>query len=232
MKLTELSDDSICRLAIAIEGPDRVGKATQSVMLVERLRQVKGWERSGLIEVPIKDTLTHTQIYAMLHNGMALKYPQAFQALQVTNRLYAQAGWLTTLVSEYDCLVFDRWNASAYAYGRAAGVDIDEIECLTSLVAVPDLTIILDGPGFSMEKAPDDYESNPKLQTDVRAYYLEWAKRQKSKNSIYVVDAADDLNAVHEAIFYIVQQFIERQDLAALPDNVVDFASWKKNKKK
>lgn len=224
MNITELIEEPRCQMTIALEGPDRVGKQTQTNMLGSRLYRERMFRRIGLIETPIKDTKTHThtRIYEMLRDGRAKKYPSAFQGLQIMNRVLYQEVGLKKFLREYDAFVFDRWNASSYAYGYAAGLDHDEIECVLDIVADVDLTIVLDGDPFPKAEL-DDYESDLEFQRRVRDGYIRWAKTRKKGTRVYIVDANDTKEAVHEAIFDIVCDWYNG---AFSTDNVIDLMPY------
>jgi thymidylate kinase len=226
LKMKDLvhKDNLRCGLTIALEGPDRVGKATQTKMLVAKMSNMTGWSKTQLIETPINDDFTHTRIYQLLRNGNAVKYPATFQGIQIANRLLFQQDQLPDLLETMDALVFDRWNASSYAYGRASGLSREELYCELDLVSMTDMTIILDGPPYPKENL-DDYEKNLDFQNKVREYYLEWAKGLPKGHTVYVVDASDTIEAVHETIWEIVTNKIP-----TLIDNVVDMKKWKQEK--
>jgi len=221
MKIKDIVQDPKCHLTIAIEGPDRIGKQTQVQMLTRALSSRVGWEQSAHIETPIRDEHTHTRIYEMLRDGRAKKYPSTFQGLQIANRLIYQAQYLPTFLTQYDALVFDRWNASSYAYGRAAGLPAEELCCELDLVAEPDITIILDGPPFPKSDL-DDYEKDMEFQSRVRSAYEEWARARPKGERVYIIDAGDTIEAVHATIWDIVTDFIP-----TLYNNVVDMQKWK-----
>jgi len=213
-----------CGITIALEGPDRVGKATKTLLLAERMRKNKTWKNTHVIETPIKDDFTHVKIYQLLKDGNAVKFPATFQGLQIANRLLFQQSDLPDMLETADALIFDRWNASSYAYGRASGLSSDELHCELDLVASTDLTIILDGPPFPKENL-DDYEKDLAFQVRVREYYEEWARTLPKGNTVYIVDSNDTIEAVHETIWDIVTKKIP-----TLFDNVVDMRKWKKEK--
>jgi dTMP kinase len=156
---------------IAFDGPDRVGKATQSTMLVELLKS-SGY-RAIRIEVPVKNCL-HELIYVMLKDGSAKEYPHFFQALQVANRLLFQIFDLPRLMRENDYIILDRWSSSTWVYGRATGLDQQYVERLTSFVRKPDFTIILNGEP-QVTETRDVYEADATLQKSVRNLYYEYA---------------------------------------------------------
>ncbi len=221
--IRDLGTTNKCRFVVVIEGCDMLGKATQSQLLAKRLSYRRGYSDVGLLEVPIRDKLSYPRIYEMLADGRAKKYPSTFQALHILNRILYQESSLKNEVDKYDALVFDRWNASSYAYGRAAGIEHDELMCELDLVATADLTIILEGKPFHKDNL-DTYEADAPFQVAVRSAYYEWAKTQKRTGSVYVVDANDTIDAVHQAIWSICSDYIENNIGADDEDanNVID----------
>lgn len=221
--IRELGTTGKCRLVIVIEGCDMLGKATQSQLLAEHLSSTPGFASVGLLEVPIRDEISYPRIYEMLADGRAKKYPATFQALHILNRMLYQENILKKVVDKYDALVFDRWNASSYAYGRAAGLEQDELMCELDLVATADLTIILEGKPFHKDNL-DTYEADAPFQVAVKSAYYEWAKTQKQSGSVYVVDANDTVSAVHEAIWSICTDYVRNN--VANHENVIDLMPY------
>ena len=180
---------------IVIEGPDRVGKATQCGMLRDKLQSMG--HRVSSVEVPIKDAITYPIIYWMLSNGSAKIFPKIFQWMQHLNRSIFQKKILPVLRANNDYVVFDRWSMSTIVYGVAAGLDVNFLEKLRRQLVEPDLTIVLSGPSFSHEPE-DSYERDTKLQADVRVLYNGWAYLQK--DSTVLVDCVGTPDTVHARI--------------------------------
>lgn len=181
------------QFVVAIEGIDSIGKGTASRNLVSQANRL-GFTSASYVEVPIRDEQTHTQIYEWLNNGLAKKHPATFQALQVANRLIWQNRVFPTIIN--DLIVLDRFNASSYAYGRAAGLQDEELQVLLDLVYKPDATIILDGNPFHRDQEKDDYEKDDVFQARVRQYYREWA----DENGAICIDANQSTQAVTKQI--------------------------------
>ena len=156
---------------IAVEGPDRVGKATQVKLLRNHIRSLG--HSVATVEVPVRDGHTHKIIYWMLGNGLAKKFPKFFQWLQVLNRKIFQKWFLRTMAHKVDYVIFDRWNLSTYVYGTAEGLDIDAEKLFSSLLR-PDATVVIVGriPGLT---ARDSYEADSGLQDRVSVLYRDWA---------------------------------------------------------
>lgn len=160
-------------LLIAIEGPDKVGKETQTKMLVEHLRQLNF--KVLHIECPIQDSFTHKKIYEMLGNGSAKKSPNLFQFVQFLNK-YALQLKLPLLKLKYDYIVFDRWNLSAFVYGKATRVNPTFNKWMFDRLRSADATIVLTGRKHDTSRQDDDYEKDNDLQTCVRNEYSSWVQ--------------------------------------------------------
>lgn len=170
---------------IVMEGPDRVGKATQSNLLCEYLWQCG--KRAKVVEVPIHDNLTYDAIYWMLEKGHAKKYPRLFQFTQFLNRWMFQTKFLTSLEHEYDYLIFDRWSLSTTVYGKATGIDDEFVNYLYKKLRKPDYTLVLLGKPHAHE-AEDDYEKDNSLQEKVRELYADWVNKHPKEAHVVASD--------------------------------------------
>lgn len=180
---------------IVIEGPDRVGKATQTKLLAEYLKESG---HSVLTkEVPLKSNFVYYVIYWMLGNGLAKSFPKVFQWLQYFNRQIFQWTKLPRLEKKYDYIIMDRWSLSTVVYGSATGVPNDFTKKLHRRLKKPDSTVILLGPSHSHE-AEDVYESDLELQRKVRELYSEWAI--ENHDCCFVVDCSKKRDEVFETI--------------------------------
>ena len=166
---------SNCRI-IVIEGPDKVGKQTQTAMLVESLRGLG--VKVATAEIPYNDGPIYNRIYEWLRNGVALKYPEAFQTYQVANRLVWQGDVLPKLAQNNDVIIMDRWNISAIVYGRGSGLSEEQVQdiIVNSGLVEPDLVFVFDGePFITPDREDDSYERNMELRRKVREGYMRWA---------------------------------------------------------
>jgi thymidylate kinase len=167
---------------IVIEGPDRVGKATQSRILCDYINETLK-KKACIVEVPIHDNFTYRVIYWMLGNGTAKKFPKTFQWLQVLNRWIFQSFSLVKLEHEYDYVVFDRWSPSTSVYGAAEGLEKSTLDKMYRLLRSPDFTLVLLGKSHAHE-AEDVYERDTSLQQKVRELYGDWAASQTNAHII------------------------------------------------
>jgi len=178
---------------VVIEGPDRVGKATQASMLEKAL--TKGGRKTTVEEIPYNDKVTHPEIYRMLKSGAVNKHPVVFQTLQATNRRYFQATRLPDLAVHHDVLVLDRWNLSTHVYGTISGVDSETTVAMLEGIVEPDVTLVFDGDPFPKEGL-DVWEADLEFQRKVRDRYLQYCANDP--HSFVKIDAGRDKQVVHQ----------------------------------
>jgi dTMP kinase len=166
---------------IVIEGPDRVGKATQVRLLQKKL--IEKNKVVATVEVPLRSNFVYHLIYWMLGNGLAKKFPKIFQWLQYFNRQIFQWKILPKLESECDYIIMDRWSLSTLVYGAATGVQERFTKKLCDRLRQPDYTFILHGPAHKHE-AEDVYESDAQLQILVRGLYAAWASQNHDESLV------------------------------------------------
>lgn len=190
-------------LLVALEGADRVGKATQARMLEGALTAAR--VRTTVEEIPYKDDLTHAEIYRFLRDGSVRKFPQAFQTLQAINRRNFQMRYLPVLKTHHDVIVLDRWNLSTRVYGAVDGVDEEMTAAVLDGIVEPDITIVLDGAPWPKENL-DTLEADYVYQRRVREKYREWCTRDP-KNFV-LVDASRTKHTVHRDVLEAVRQVV------------------------
>ena len=191
-----------CKL-IVVEGPDKVGKATQSTMLAHSLRRYG--DRVALVEVPFNDHLTHPLIYAMLANGSAKRSPNVFQLVQFLNKFIFQWTYLLWLRLAYDYVVLDRWRLSAVIYGDASGTNKTFNRILYHLLKPADLTIVLHGMSFKRKSADDVYEKDTAFQALVKVGYDNWVRTHPDDHKLVLNFYGRDM--VHDSILNLVDGY-------------------------
>jgi dTMP kinase len=185
---------------IAIEGPDRTGKATQASLLKRNLESL-GY-KVLIVEVPIQDGVTYPLVYSMLGNGLAKKFPKIFQVLQVLNRRIFQDRLLLDLEHDNDFIIFDRWSLSTSVYGMASGLSSNFVDVLYRQLRKPDFTFVLLG-GSHPHEAEDDYEKDGSLQSEVRKMYGEWVCQHLDES--HAVDCTRPREAIAEEIMTVMR---------------------------
>ena len=164
-------------MLIAIEGLDQSGKATQSQLLRDQLRQ--GGTRARLVSFPDYGTSIGEEIARALQ-GERDYGPDVMQLLYIANRHERKADlerWLNGGL----VVVCDRYVASSVAYGEAQGLDVDWLTQTQRFLPAADLTILLDiAPELAVERKSmgrDRYERDLALLGRVRASYLRQAEQ-------------------------------------------------------
>jgi len=186
---------------IAFEGPDKVGKQTQSELLDKHISKLGVTTPSLplvnlLYEIPWKHGIAYEQIYDMLkkddasRKAPAVEWPEVFQAIQTANRLDVQRDIYkkaNASPANQFMILFDRWHASSFAYAEPFGIDRDLLMLFRSMVWTPDLTIVFEGDGFSREGEDDAYEESRTFQDTVRDGYRKWVEDFADSEHIMVV---------------------------------------------
>lgn len=194
--------DGHCCYLVALEGPDRVGKATQSKMLAASLRE-KGF-RAQVAEMPFRDGATYSQIYQMLGDGSVNDEPVVFQTLQAVNRKIFQSRDLQGMARQFDVVVLDRWTMSTRVYGSASGVAPATTALILRGLVEPDVTFVLDGGPFPKNNL-DVWEADDEFQQLVRSGYREACE---GKEDVVVIDAKRSKEDVHSKI---VAELVSRE---------------------
>ncbi len=201
---------------IVLDGPDGSGKTTQAKLLTQWL-QAQGVPTSNFrdpgdttIGERIRDILLSPEHLAMSTRTEVLLYMAA--RAQLWQEEIAPA------LRERECVVLDRWVSSTYAYQGYAGEFGTKVVCQLASIALArvwaDLTIILDvdletcearlpGKRDRMEAKPRQYHQK------VREGFLQLANE---RDGFLVVDAAGDVEAVHERVKEEVVAFFESGD--------------------
>ena len=179
---------------LSCEGPDRVGKETQSRKLTDHLTD-KGY-LVVRAETPYKG-LTCQAIRWMLGNGLAIKWPTLFQLLHHANKLLFQTFVLPRLMSLADVVVLDRWDASEWVYGIASGASKSVVEWCYEQLFKPSWTFVFIGK--MKGKPTDDYEKDCALQARVNELYVKWAV-SAGNVSILRIDEIGEKEEVHHAV--------------------------------
>ena len=196
---------------IVLDGPDGCGKTTQAKLLAQWLQEqgvpTELFRDPGgtAIGEKIRQVLLNPEHIAMGTTTEVLLYMAA--------RAQLWAEKIAPALNENKCVVLDRWLSSTCAYqGCAGGFGMEKVieiatDCLERVW--PDLTIVLDvdlGTAAQrlnrerdrMEAKGDGYHQK------VREGFLELAKEQKN---FLVIDAASDIQTVHEKIIEVVKGF-------------------------
>ncbi len=195
---------------IVLDGPDGCGKTTQTKLLVDWLKKqgvaVETFREPGgtAIGEKIRQILLNPEHLTMDTTTELLLY--------MASRIQLWQEKIAPALKQNKCVVLDRWLSSTCAYqGYAGGFGMDNIiklaaDCLEK--CWPDLTIILDIDPKSaakrlnrtldrMEQKGDSYHQK------VREGFLKLAEQ---RSNFAVIDAAGDVENVHEKIKQIITE--------------------------
>jgi len=136
-------------MLIAIEGLDQSGKATQSELLRDGLRD--GGTRARLVSFPDYGTTIGEELARALQ-GEREYDPEVMQLLYIANR-YERKRDLARWLDGGLVVVCDRYVASSVAYGEAQGLDVGWLTETQRFLPQPDLTVLLDiTPELAVER--------------------------------------------------------------------------------
>ena len=213
-------------ISFALEGPDKVGKATQSKMLCDALVglseefKVKGVDvRVHRIEIPSRSHACYDKVYDMLArredgSAPAVDHAEVFQTFQVANRFHVQSD-LQSMGEQGrpTIIIFDRWVLSSWAYGLASGVSADKLRIINDGLIKPEMTFVLAGKSFDRPEQEDDaYEDDDSFQAKVRRNYDGISDGDgESWRHTRTIDANRDRDAVHSDILAIVKGELQRR---------------------
>lgn len=198
---------------IALEGIDASGKHSQT----ERLKKYFSDAHLTAVKFSLPDyeTKTGQLIQKYLTNDINVVSDAGvdgvymFQCCQIVNRLEAlpRALWDNT-IREKMIFIADRYNASAYAYGLAYGVDLSWLLKVHENLPQPDINILLDIPvEESFKRRPnrrDNYERDAKKLSKVRESYLEIFR--SLGESYVVIDANANEDEVFKSIVSVLRE--------------------------
>jgi thymidylate kinase len=186
---------------IVFEGPDKVGKETQSKLMERALH------KSGVSVIRVEPTKeSHPRgrklIYGMLESGAAKRWPNTFQFVQFLNRMYFQVFKLPKLLREFDIIILDRWALSGWVYGAAEGINGPLNQWMYNRARQADIVVVLGGTSYKRNRTDDSYERDASLQSKVRTLYhiagLNWPGHVPVYNN-------DNILAVHHNVLAVLK---------------------------
>ena len=180
---------------VVVEGPDKVGKETQSKLLADTL-SVRGLQVVRL-EPTKQFAYGKKAIYSMLESGAAKRYPNLFQFVQFINRLYIQLFKLPKLVRENDIVILDRWALSGFIYGQCEGINPWLNEWFYNRAKRADLVLVFSGTSYRRTQADDSYEKDAVLQTRVKNLYRVFGQAMTDH---VLLDNVGSVTEVHQRV--------------------------------
>lgn len=186
---------------IVFEGPDKVGKETQSKLLASVLQE-RGVKAVRLEPTKESHPRGRKLIYSMLESGAAKEHPNTFQFIQFMNRMYFQYVKLPKALRDNELVILDRWALSGYVYGEAERISPGLNKWMYNRARRADLVLVLSGNSYKRPGADDSYERDTSLQIKVKVAYrragLEWPGH-------VLVDNKDSVQEVHNSILALLE---------------------------
>lgn len=185
---------------IALEGPDKAGKMTQSKLLVESLR------RSGRISVvmdfPDYSTPIGIEISAFLEGKR--DYSNELKHMLMSANRWERKREIESLVKTGTVVVINRYYQSNLVYGISNGLNIEWLINLDKGLPKEDIAIVLDvSPSTTSLRAEklDLFERNEKLLLDVNKNYSKLAERFSWK----IINGDNSKERVHQDILNLLK---------------------------
>lgn len=190
---------------ILIEGGDRVGKTTQTLRIVDALRE-RG-RTVATVSFPDRSTAIGGLINSHLRGENPELDATALHLLFSANRR-EHCAWMRETLEAGTDLVVDRYSFSGVAYSMARGLSGDWAEGVEEGVVMPDVMFVLHcDPDIASTRdgyGDERFETLP-LQRRVHAVMLELDARKFARTS-YALDVSrrtpDD---VHEEIMKLLE---------------------------
>jgi dTMP kinase len=167
-------------LLICIEGLDKSGKTTQSLLLVDALRR-RGFEAIYTTEPSAGEIGSFIKRYVLRRKQ---RMPASVEALLfAADRIDHLEREIKPMLKEGKIVVSDRYIYSSIAYQGAAGLNIEWIKEINKMALEPDLAIYIDVPVEVIMRRLKGRERTvmeyPDIQMKVRDIYAFLVKEGK-----------------------------------------------------
>ena len=193
---------------ICIEGLDKSGKTTQSLLLVEALKR-EGFDATYTSEPSSGEIGKFIKRYVL--GQKEKRIPVVAEALLfAADRAEHVEREIKPLLEEGKIVISDRYVYSSIAYQGAAGLDIGWIEEINRMAPEPDLALYIDVPvevairRFKKRKDRTIMEK-PEVQRNVREIYLKLVKEGK----LIMIDGNRSIKSVFSQIRRIVLNYLK-----------------------
>ncbi len=189
-------------ILISFEGPDGVGKTTNIKRLA--LQLALDGNSVAVAKLPAYNTTPGSIIKWMLKNGLAVRWPNAFQVVQCLDKLIFQWFILPKMMKKYDYVLLDRWHASMWAYGLAGGANEKLTTFCVERMIEPHMVLVFHGTCKRAE-AQDVYEKDKNFQKSVALHYVLWTITHADNSRAIMADQlpADVHAEVIDAVYSI-----------------------------
>lgn len=186
---------------IALEGPDKAGKMTQSKLLVDSLR--KSGRISVVMDFPDYSTPIGVEISAFLEDKR--DYPNEVKHMLMSANRWERKREIESLVKTGTIVVINRYYQSNLVYGISNGLNIDWLLNLDKGLPKEDIAIVINiSPStvtLRTEKL-DLFERNEKLLLAVNKNYSKLAKQFSWK----IISGDNSKEQVHQDILKLLKR--------------------------
>jgi dTMP kinase len=203
-------------ILVAIEGIDGVGKTTQSMRLVDRLKAL-GFDAIRFFE-PTNESPEAKLIHQKLQQSSSSTSSELTD-LFLADRRYDVEKYIAPALSEEKIVVMDRYFLSTAAYQADSRPWQDILEANREFAPEPDVSFIINWPAelaLELVKKRDNglsaFENEAALIT-IRGRYLEIA-RQDSGNYVVIEKIADEEDVCDEILDAFLKYLHEHELVA------------------
>ena len=203
-------------ILVAIEGIDGVGKTTQSLRLVDRLKAL-GFDAIRFFE-PTNETREAQLIYQKLQHSISSTSGDLID-LFLADRRHDVEMYIAPALSEKKIVVMDRYFLSTAAYQADSRPWQDILEANREFAPEPDVSFIINWPAeiaLELVKKRDTglsaFENEADLIT-IRGRYLEIA-REDSGNYVVIEKIADEEDVCDEILDALLKYLHEHELVA------------------
>lgn len=186
---------------IALEGPDKAGKMTQSKLLVDSLR------KSGIISVvmdfPDYSTPIGMEISAFLEDKR--DYSNEVKHMLMSANRWERKREIVSLVKTGTIVVINRYYQSNLVYGISNGLNIDWLLNLDKGLPKEDIAIVINISPSTVKlrtEKLDLFERSEKLLLAVNKNYSKLAKRFSWK----IISGDNSKEQVHQDILNLLKR--------------------------
>jgi dTMP kinase len=189
---------------IVIEGIDKVGKTTQSKLLMEFLRH--SGKSCSILTFPDYNTPIGSEIRAFL--DCKREYPTELKHMLLSANRWEKKKEIEIAMESGTILIMNRYYQSNLVYGVSNGLDLRWLLNLDQGIPMEDLVIILKAKPYIIEERlvndHDLFEKDQKLLLRVHKNYHELAKLFNWKE----IDGERSRKQVHEDVLKLVQKVL------------------------
>lgn len=162
-------------MLVVIEGNDKAGKATQTLLLKE------GLEKRGLkvttLSFPVYDTRIGEEIRAFLHSER--EYPVQVRHMLLSANRWEKKAEIERMLEQNEVVILNRYYQSNLVYGLASGLKLTWLQALDEGLPKEDVVIVLDvAPEVSIQRMAskgDIFEMSEDIIHNVSRLYRELA---------------------------------------------------------